>query len=53
MKTGDLVRLKESGRHALVIEIPAHLGCAKIIFIDLWEVKSTLKQHIEVVDENR
>ena len=52
VKTGDLVRLKDSGRHALVIEVPAHLGCAKVIFIDLWEIKSTLKQNIEALDEN-
>ena len=57
MKVGDLVRLKEycgySDRTALVIEIPPHLGCAKIIFIDLSEMKSTLKSNLEVINESR
>ena len=57
MKVGDLVKIaenyKEDGRLALVVEIPAHLGCAKILYYDIGKIVPTLKSRLEVVSESR
>ena len=56
MNIGDLVRLKEycanSGKLALVISMPDEINCAKIVFIDSWEIKAALKNNLELVDES-
>ena len=57
MKVGDLVKLKkhckDPDRLALIIEIPAHLGAAKILYVDIGELKSALKANLELVSESR
>ncbi len=54
MKAGDLVTLKEyckdSGRTAIIIEVPAYLHCVKITFLDTFEIASALKTNLTLLE---
>ena len=50
MKVGDLVALKEwcknSGRPAIITEVPQYLRCVKIMMLDTFEISSALKTNL-------
>ena len=54
MKVGDLVALKEwckdSGRGAIISEVPSHLSCVKIIYLDTFRVVSALKTNLVLLE---
>jgi len=55
MNKGDLVTLKDwcknSGRAAIITEVPVYLHCAKIMFLDTFQVVSALKTNLVLLEE--
>ena len=55
MKRGDLVTLrdycKNSGRMAIISEVPDSLNCVKIMYLDTLETASALTKNIIPVEE--
>ena len=54
MNVGEMVELKKwckaSGRLAIIIEVPLHLNCAKIMYIDTFETVAALKTNLILLE---
>ena len=54
MKVGNLTTLKEcckdSGRIAIITEVPNSLNCVKIMFLDTFEIVCALTLNLILVD---
>ena len=55
MKVGDLAIFKDwcknSDRAAIITEVPVHLRCVKIMFLDTFRVVSALKTNLVLLEE--
>ena len=54
MVKSDLVILKQhcknSDRVAIITEVPAHLNCVKIMYLDTFEIASALKANLILLE---
>lgn len=54
MEKGDLVMLKEwckdTGRTAIITEVPPDFECVKILFLDIFEIGIALKTNVILLE---
>lgn len=54
MEVGDIVMLKEwckdSGRAAIITEVPQYLHCVKIMMLDTFEICTALKTNLFLLE---
>ena len=57
MKVGDLVEIekwcKNKYRKAIIMEVPEHLTCVKIVYLDTGEISNALNEDLKVLSESR
>lgn len=54
MNVGEMVELKrwckDSDRLAIITEVPSHLNCVKIMYVDTFETATALKTNLILLE---